>query len=232
MKILILSDVHSNVVALEAIWRQEADADAIYCTGDLVDHGPFPRQVIAWVQAHNVRCTRGNHDGWVASRYRAGLRGDAVPRHDRGWVHHNAALLNEHEIQFLEKLPERLAFSADGFQYGMRHLYVDYHEIVSLHAFDAYVTEHFTGALHPRLIFGHTHRQAIRLLSSECLWMNPGSSSYRRQDDPDTTAHYITIVDGAITLHRLEYDRTPLLAELDNIALSQAVREAALRMFS
>ena len=39
MKLLILSDAHSNIFALDAILRAEADADAILCAGDLTDHG-------------------------------------------------------------------------------------------------------------------------------------------------------------------------------------------------
>ena len=46
MKALILSDVHSNVIALEAIWAREGDADAIYCAGDLVDYGVYPRETL------------------------------------------------------------------------------------------------------------------------------------------------------------------------------------------
>jgi hypothetical protein len=60
------------------------------------------------------------------------------------------------------------------------------------------------------LIFGHTHRQAIRSLSDSYLWLNPGSVSYRRRDDPDQTAHYATITNGEIALKRLAYDVSTL----------------------
>ena len=62
MKLLILSDVHANPCALDAIWAKESDCDAIYCTGDLVDYGPFPVEVIRWFREHNVKCVLGNHD--------------------------------------------------------------------------------------------------------------------------------------------------------------------------
>jgi len=51
MKALIISDIHSNIYALEAIWAQERDNDIIYCAGDLVDYGPFPKEVLDWVRA-------------------------------------------------------------------------------------------------------------------------------------------------------------------------------------
>ena len=54
MKALILSDLHSNIHALEAIWARERDSDAIYCAGDLVDYGPFPNEVLDWVRQRRV----------------------------------------------------------------------------------------------------------------------------------------------------------------------------------
>ena len=46
MKILALSDIHSNIYALDAIWDKEKDADLIVAAGDLVDYGPFPKKDI------------------------------------------------------------------------------------------------------------------------------------------------------------------------------------------
>ena len=65
MKALVVSDIHSNIYALQAIWEQEHDSDVIYCAGDLVDYGPFPSEVIQWVREHEVICVGGNHDAWV-----------------------------------------------------------------------------------------------------------------------------------------------------------------------
>ena len=52
MKALLIADIHSNICALEAIWNKEQDSDIIYCAGDLVDWGPFPKQVLDWVREH------------------------------------------------------------------------------------------------------------------------------------------------------------------------------------
>ena len=46
MKLLILSDLHANLPALEAVWAREKDCDAVLCAGDLVDWGFFPREVV------------------------------------------------------------------------------------------------------------------------------------------------------------------------------------------
>lgn len=86
-----------------------------------------------------------------------------------------------------------------------------YGTIESRYAFDKYWAEHYgtdnTG--NRRLIFGHTHRQCIHILGDGMEWLNPGSASYRRPDDPDKTAHYATITDGEIRLKQIPYDRKP-----------------------
>ena len=223
MKALILSDIHSNIHALEAIWAVEKDSDLVYCTGDLVDYGPYPKEVLDWVRAHNVQCTQGNHDAWLVYNAPNGAtrsNDPAPPEEERYWVHHNLALLTPDDIAFLEGLPQSRHFTLDGIPYGMTHLYEEYKEIVSLHAYEQHRQARFPEAeTPPRLILGHTHRQAIRILADDRLWLNPGSASYRRKDDPDQTAHYITITDGTIRLHRRPYDITPVWEAVRGVTL-------------
>lgn len=221
MKALIISDVHSNVLALEAIWAQERDSDVIYCAGDLVDYGVFPRETLDWVRAHGAICVQGNHDAWVL----VGLPDAAgISDEEREWRHHNGLLLRPEDIAFLGGLPQAIAFDLDGARYGMTHLFRDYETIVSLHAFHTFCAARFPDhAERPveRLILGHTHRRAIHKLSDRFLWMNPGSASYRRPDDPDQDAHYITITDGRIALRRARYDVRPLYDAVQRLRLAE-----------
>jgi putative phosphoesterase len=235
MKTLILSDIHSNIYALEAIWRKESDCERILCAGDLVDYGPFPREVLAWVRSHNVTCVQGNHDAWLADNYRRGKTLETVSAEERAWVHLNAGLVDESEICFLAALPKTLVIELDGITYGLTHAYRDYNEIVSLYAYDQFIAAAFapaSAAPISRLIMGHTHRQSVRYLADDRLWLNPGSVSYRRQDDPDPCAHYAVITDGKISLRRLAYDRTPLYQSLQHIHLSESEMNAARFFFS
>ena len=48
MKIVIISDIHSNLAAVEAL--PERDYDLLWCIGDLVDYGPKPHEVIRWIE--------------------------------------------------------------------------------------------------------------------------------------------------------------------------------------
>ena len=230
MKTLVLSDIHANIIALEAVWEKEKDCDRIICCGDLVDYGPYPREVLAWVCAHDVTCVQGNHDRWVPKAYREGRTLETVPVEERGWENLNASLLTEEEIRFLEALPIARVVELDGVHYGMTHMYIEYKEIVSLYGFRQFTTELFNGAAPApvkRMLMGHTHRQSIRYLADDTFWMNPGSVSYRRRDDPDQAAHYATITDGRISLKRADYDVSRLRKVLQTVKLRDSEMEVA-----
>ena len=70
VRIAVLSDVHANLHALEAVLA-EVDAggfDAIWCLGDLVGYGPKPNECVALLQQRAAICLAGNHDLVVLGR--------------------------------------------------------------------------------------------------------------------------------------------------------------------
>lgn len=63
MRYLIISDIHANWEALEAVIQQTAGQyDEIVCCGDLVGYGPNPNEVCDWVRENVPTVVRGNHD--------------------------------------------------------------------------------------------------------------------------------------------------------------------------
>jgi len=60
--IAILSDVHANLEALEAVLACAADADDVFCLGDVVGYGPNPNECIARLRARAGTTILGNHD--------------------------------------------------------------------------------------------------------------------------------------------------------------------------
>lgn len=68
MRCAILSDVHGNLDALEAVLADATDqgaVDELWCLGDLVGYGPQPNECVAALRERNARCVAGNHD-WAA----------------------------------------------------------------------------------------------------------------------------------------------------------------------
>ena len=121
MRMLLISDVHANICALEAIEKAEK-WDVAYCCGDLVDYGPFAAETLRWVQEHDVHCVRGNHDAHVLGLTKA----DCERARNEGrwkWSHDNFEKIGEEGLAFLQSLPLTLRFSVDGVEYQMQHQY-------------------------------------------------------------------------------------------------------------
>src|SRR5437870_11810466 len=74
MRYFILSDIHSNVEALEACIQRakEAGYEGVLCCGDLVGYGPNPVEAIDIVRTLNGVTIRGNHDRVAAGMDEAG----------------------------------------------------------------------------------------------------------------------------------------------------------------
>src|SRR5438552_11620540 len=67
MRILILSDLHSNATALDAVLdAAQGRWDLSVCLGDVVGYGPDPNEVTARLRELGTQTIRGNHDKEVA----------------------------------------------------------------------------------------------------------------------------------------------------------------------
>lgn len=217
MKVLILSDIHANFTALQAVLQDAGQVDQIWCAGDLVDYGICPHETVAWFRTHEVQCVSGNHDRHLLHILQTGeteaYRGTPMYK----WVHDNCERVTPEDIHYLEQLPMHLSLQADGIAYLLQHQMMEgslaYQMPESLHAFDDFWQTWYTGSAcdERRMIFGHTHRRCVHQLDDRVLWLNPGSVSYRRPDDPDKRAHYMTIEDGVIHFHAVSYDRSDSL---------------------
>ena len=63
MRILLLSDIHANSVALDAVLGAAGSVDETWCLGDLLGYGPDPNGVLDRLRAlPNLTCLAGNHD--------------------------------------------------------------------------------------------------------------------------------------------------------------------------
>ena len=104
MRVLILSDIHANFVALETVMADAADRfDAIWCLGDVVGYGPAPNECVDLVQAQADLCVIGNHDWAVLGR--AGLDIDHFNPLARAAVFWTQSQLSEKSRAYLDSLP-------------------------------------------------------------------------------------------------------------------------------
>ncbi|MDA1218309.1 MAG: metallophosphoesterase family protein [Chloroflexi bacterium] len=104
MRILILSDVHANLEALQSVL---ADAlvrggfQAIWCLGDLVGYGPDPSACLALLREYDLLAVAGNHDHAAIGQIDPNQFNNAAAEAAR-WT---ATQLSPEEIAFLGSLP-------------------------------------------------------------------------------------------------------------------------------
>jgi predicted phosphodiesterase len=102
MRLAVLSDIHSNLAALDAVREDMPEVDEIWVLGDIVGYGPQPNEVIGALQQLGARSVMGNHDG------------AAIGTVDVGWFNPDAAraiiwtagVVDENARAYLATLPE------------------------------------------------------------------------------------------------------------------------------
>lgn len=73
MRLALISDIHGNYTALEAVLKdiQQQQIDSVICLGDVATIGPQPKQVLATLKKLGCPCIMGNHDTAVLQMDRA-----------------------------------------------------------------------------------------------------------------------------------------------------------------
>jgi len=105
MRYLILSDIHANLAAFEAVLAAAGVVDAVWCLGDTVGYGPQPNECIERLQGlPGLVCVAGNHD-WAAL---GKLDLSAFNRDARTAAEWTARTLTPANRAWLEGLPERV----------------------------------------------------------------------------------------------------------------------------
>src|SRR5687767_14697639 len=72
MRIALISDIHANLPALEAVVADidSRGVDVTYHLGDLVGYAPWPNETVAFIRAHDIQGIAGNYDSTVATDYK------------------------------------------------------------------------------------------------------------------------------------------------------------------
>ena len=94
MRCAVVSDIHANFHALEAVLADAGDVDQVWCLGDIVDGGPQPNECVDALRKCNAVCIFGNHEEWLLQ--------DSGPIKE--WTHWTYAQLSPLNLDFLRAL--------------------------------------------------------------------------------------------------------------------------------
>jgi diadenosine tetraphosphatase ApaH/serine/threonine PP2A family protein phosphatase len=213
-RILLVADVHANLVALEAVLAAAQGVDGIWVMGDTVGYGPDPSDVLALLRERGATIVAGNHDRAVAT----GEGVAAFNRYAAEAVRLHRAWLSAEERDTLGALS--LTASASGFTLCHGSLRDPIWEYVMTVA-QARVTLELSAT--PHCCNGHTHVPALyRLdgtratsvdiaadrpmpLTGRCL-VNPGSVGQPRDGDARAAYALLETDGGTIAFRREPYD--------------------------
>jgi predicted phosphodiesterase len=102
MRIAVLSDIHANLPALEAVLADLPTVDEVWVLGDTVGYGPQPNEVIVTLQEMGARAVMGNHDGAaIGTVDPAYFNPDA-----RAAIEWTTATIDENTRAYIASLPE------------------------------------------------------------------------------------------------------------------------------
>ena len=231
MRVAVVSDIHANLAALEAVFAaiDASPPDEIWCLGDLVGYGAQPNECCALVRERATVCLGGNHD--LAVRGTIDLRdfsGDAGIAAE--WTR---SVIEGESLAFLQTLDVQGTAHGIALYHGSARDPV-WEYVLSDEA--AAVTLMLTDA--PTVLVGHSHvalavsstlaggiapqGPTIDLASARWL-LNPGSVGQPRDGDP--RAAYVTLDLAAHTasFERVEYDIARTQSEIRAAGLPEAL---------
>lgn len=203
-RIAFISDVHSNLEALEAV-LDEVGKLRVFCAGDIVGYGGSPNEVVRLLRGVGATCVLGNHD--VASL--SGDVGEFNPRAAMAAVWTSEHLSDESRA-FLESLPRDVKAEVGGKSVYMVHGSPDDNmwEYVtpSTHAdlFDYYLQKVNSDVM----VLGHTHMAFQWRGEGGGLVFNPGSVGQPRSGDKRASYAILSVEDGRaeVEARQVEYD--------------------------
>ena len=219
MKILVVSDLHGNWPALEAV--AAVPHDAVLCLGDIVGYGPEPGRCLRWLRGRDAHIVQGNHDRALAE--------DVPPRcrPDFEWLAAAAAgiargQLGQEEMEFLRGLPRTLALILDGKRIVLLHATPSDPLYSYLGPDPDRWREAVTGIKADLLLVGHTHRP-FHFQFGGLQVLNPGSLGQPK--DGDARAAYAVIENGVPRLERASYPVERTVEGLEASGIAPAATE-------
>lgn len=215
-KWLIVSDIHSNIEALNACidFSKTIQYDRFACLGDLVGYGPNPNEVVAWAIAQKASrpdsvFIMGNHDLMISD---SSLSLFGYNPSAREAIESQRKILNDTSKEFLLSLKENVIVDDLHFTHGSP---CQWDEYIS-NSWDA---QYAMGCINGNTCFiGHTHRPEEWLSTDGFLKIiNVGSVGQPRDGDPRSCTALYDSVTKSVEFFRVEYDIKAVQTKMEAI---------------
>ncbi len=221
MRVLVLSDIHANLNALQAVLAAAGEVDQTWCLGDLIGYGPDPNECINLLRSRpNLTCLLGNHDAAALNH----IAIEAFNREARVSIQWLQNILTPENKEYLTTLPDRVVIeqvtlahgsprnpvweylldsgsAAENFFFFDTQLCLVGHTHLPL----AYIFHTATGGIERRVL-----QDGDRLTLKERAILNPGSTGQPRDHDPRAAYAIFDTETYQWSAYRVEYDILPV----------------------
>ena len=182
MRLAVLSDIHGNLLSLDACiadLQAQGGADVIVAAGDLCLDGPKPRKVLQRLEQLGVQCVRGNTERYLADPRDESF--EAVEDAQLAWTRKD---LGEKWLSWLRELPFALRIGDDDNQLLVVHANPKTDDEHLWPDADAATLERMIGDEPATAIaFGHLHLPYVRMWRGKLL-VNVASAGLPKDGDP------------------------------------------------
>lgn len=248
MKIALFSDIHANLPALEAFFKdlETKEPDAVYCLGDLVGYNVWPNEVINEIRRRGIPTITGNYDfgiGRHSDECGCAYKSDDEKSMGKISISYTNEIINEEERAYLRTLPAhiRLEFQLNDDKLNLllvhgsprkvnEYLFEDREETSLLRIMDQAEAD--------IMCFGHTHKPYHRVLNAGVEGKNRflhaiNTGSVGKPKDADPRGCYVLLTINENTSHadkasievefvRFEYDVEKAAKAIENSPLPNA----------
>ncbi|MGC8663787.1 MAG: metallophosphoesterase family protein [Thermoplasmata archaeon] len=207
-KVFVISDVHSNIIALREVFKHFNSSNIIHA-GDILGYNPYPIETITFFMEKRIKTILGNHD-------RSILSGDTskMNKYASFAIEWTIQRLTPASIDYLKSLKKSMKINIFGKRVAVFH--------GSPNNDDEYIYEEdLYESIIPKdvevLILGHTHIPYVKRFD-EKLVINPGSVGQPRDGDPRAS---FAIIDENwnVKIERIEYDVKEVYKKIEESGL-------------
>lgn len=228
----IISDIHSNLKALDVVLNKLYRAEKLICLGDIVGYGPDPNECVEKVRELNIPTVAGNHDRAVTGEIEITWFNQSA-REAVIWTQRE---IKEENLEYLRNLPEII--EEDDFQAVHGSLRAPLEEYI-MSISEALPT--FEKMTKPVCFIGHSHAPLFIALKKdgnydgrmlldgeevlvedyEKVIINVGGVGQPRDGDPRASYGLYDSKTKIFTLHRVEYNIKQVQDKMKTVSLPQ-----------
>lgn len=198
MKLGIISDVHSNLIALKKVLSELKDVGMIIHAGDIVGYNPYPNEVVKIFREKNIFSILGNHDMAVITGDTSGFNPFAAKA-----VYWTRNVLSDENLSFLKTLKKR-----EKIKIGKTNIAVihgspwDDNEYV----YENGLSKNFLDEVNAEiLVYGHTHIPCFKKFDNGII-INPGSVGQPRDGNKKASFAVFDVDSKSVEIKRTGYD--------------------------